>query len=342
MILLSPARIACVAMLLLACRCFGADAQPSSPLHDQIVQEYLDGNADQAESDLASLGKRPVASKSGGEPDDLDSIRHALAECHPTWWTQVKAGKKLVFRPMVFGKSLPVTYDPAGKVGIQLNYLNNNASVTVTWPADEMDSPAKAEHGFTKGELNDLFIWQNLSTAFSWTTIPLRSQMNMTEDAKQLFSRYLEFRANVGGDYYTLPRARRWAIWLQCAAYLNEYAKMQGVMSRKAVAAMVIAEIVGHRERYPSIQIPGGMPEDGIEAAIADQLRHWLEKHPLTLAEDRALRDAVKAFAAANTDSVRVSGIVKLPNGLTADLDPEKDKDLSPKRDAWLAAQKSK
>lgn len=127
---------------------------------------------------------------------------------------------------------------------------------------------------------------------------------------------------------------------------MDKYAKSPSVMSRKAVGAMFVSEVLGHRSRYPSISLPDPLPDDGIEPKLAEHLREWVEKHPLTLAEDEALREAVKAFAAANggakAEGVRRSGKVTLGNGTEVMLDPDADQAAATKREEGLKAQAAK
>jgi len=49
-------------------------------------------------------------------------------------------------------------------------------------------------------------------------------------------------------------------------------------MSRKALAAMFVAEEVGHREKYPSIDLPVDFPADKAEETLALHLKDWWRK----------------------------------------------------------------
>ena len=224
------------------------------------------------------------------ERADIDAIRRAMGECRPEWWKLIKAGKKVNFRPLLWGRALNATYDPQGKSSVLLSYVGSEAHATVTWDASDMDNPAHAEHGFSKGELNDLGVWLNLGMAQSWADIPVGSQVNLKDDTRLQLTRYLEFRSNVAGACYGSPRARRWALWLDLAAWEDKYAKMPSAKSRQAIGAMFMAEVVGHPDRYPSLHLPGEFPDRGSEPKFAAQLKPWVEKHSLTLAEDQSLR----------------------------------------------------
>jgi hypothetical protein len=314
------------------------DAGTAPTVRDRIIGEYLNGNWDEAEADIAA-NPRELTGPPTPARADLEYVRKTIAECRPAWWKQSKAGKKFVFRAAVWGHTRAFTFDPAGKTAIQLNYLNGTPSVTVMWDAADMDNPAQAEHGFTKGDLNDLTIWMVLGTSDSWLGLSLASQANLDESGRQLLSRYLDFRGNISGAYYGTPRARRWDLWLDLASYTEKYEKMTTVMSRKAVAAIFMEEVAAHPGKYPSIKLPDDVPEDGAEAKLAGLLKRWIEKNGFTLAEEQSLREAMKAFATANTANVRQSGKVTLPNGLVVFLDPQLDQPDAIKRNTWLHSQ---
>ncbi len=199
-----------------------------------------------------------------------------------------------------------------------------------------MDNPAPAEHGFSKGDLCDLSVWSVIGEADSWSTVPLQFQINMKDAQKQQLQRFLEFNANLAGIYYGTPMARRWGLWLCCAAYLDRYAAMVTVNSRKGVGSMFLAEVVAHRAKYPSIKIAQDVPDEKVEETLCIALERHIEKHPWTLAEDRLLRDQVREFYLLNQRQLMQSGIIRLPSGLSMALDPAADDANQSARDAWL------
>jgi hypothetical protein len=123
--------------------------------------------------------------------------------------------------------------------------------------------------------------------------------------------------------------------------YHDQYKDMPIVASRRSVGIFLMTEVVSHPDKYPSMKLPANLP-DFTEPKIADRLRLFLEKNQLPLAEDKALRDAVKAFAAANELTAFKAGQVVLPNKLTASFDPKLDDALRPKREAWMKEQITK
>ncbi|HET6252131.1 MAG TPA: hypothetical protein VFE47_30880 [Tepidisphaeraceae bacterium] len=326
-----------VAALLLSVPQALAAPPPGESLHDRIVRQYLNGTWDDASAELLSSAKQALALPPA-EKADVDYIRKTIAECRPAWWKTTKAGQKVRFRPVVWGHTLSGTYDPAAKTNIQINFTNGVPAVTLTWNAKEMDDPAEAEHGFTKGELNDLTVWSTLGTAQSWMDIPLRSQTHLDAAGNMLLTRYLGIRGGMASAYYGTPRARRWSLWLGCWAYNAEHAKDPTIMCRKAMGAMYIAEVVGHPKTYPSVKVPKEIPASDTEEKLTPFYKDGLGRTPFTLAEDMALREAIKAFASANENKPRATGTVILPNGLAVALDPAQDKPLSAKRDAWIKA----
>ena len=93
---------------------------------------------------------------------------------------------------------------------------------------------------------------------------------------------------------------------------------------------------MAHRAKYPSIQLPALADADNAEGKLALSVHDWIEKHEWTLAEDKSIREAIKAFALANQSLVRTGGLVQLPSGQQVSLDPAPDIGLRVKRDTWI------
>ena len=312
-----------------------AQTPPPVDSYQRLADSYLDGKWDEVEDMFATPG-RELQAVAPAHQAELAYIRRALSEGRPAWWKRCKAGEKLAFIQTVWGRPLRATYDPNGKASIQSSYTRNSASLTLTWPAADMDNPAHAEHGFSKGDLTALTVWTTLGMAEAFGAVPLQSQANLKEDKKLLLQQYFDFRGDVAGVYYGTPRARRWGLWLYMAMYMEKYAKMPIRTSREAVAVSFMSEVVANPARYPSIKLPASLPAEGAEETLAADLRGWIEKHGWTVAEDKSIRDAIAALATTNTRQVNQIGDVTLPNGLLFAFDPEKDKAFRQKRDVWF------
>jgi hypothetical protein len=324
-------------MILVCCGIASADSASFVPA---LTTDYLNGNWDAVESALKihakEIDKLPAAEKT-----DASAIAAATAECHPAWWKLCKAGKKIAFHPTVWNRRLDADFDP-GNTGCKYNNTDGSARFDLGWDVGDMDSTARGEHGFTKGEIAELGVWMTLGSADAWTMVPISAMENTTEDSRAALTRYIDFRSCVTGAYYGSPRSRRWALFLYLNTYLPKYSKMSTQMSREAVGAMLINELLANPEKYPSIQLPKALPDDRTEDAAAGAVKSWIERHPWTLAEDIALRESIKQFAVANSASVLKTDTVKLPNKLLVSLDPEKDKPLALKRDAWIRSRLQK
>lgn len=314
-----------------------ATAPSEARLHDHLVELYLDAKWDDLEPLLAAKVKEINALPAPQKADVL-YIRQAVAECRPAWWKQCKTGKKTSFRATVWNRTFAAVYDPNNKLGVHVQSVNGQVTITLGWAAEDMDNPAEAEHGFTKADLSQLGAWTVLGNAEGWSLVPAGSLVGLDEKGKAHFTRFLEFRGNVAGAYYGTPRARRWGFFLGLLGYSGKHAGDAAGPSRRAMGAMLLAEVVGNRAKYPSISMPTPAPADDVEAKLAEHVRDWIEHHSLTLAEDQALREAIKAFAAANGREVQKTNTIVLPNKLHTSLDPDLDKPERAKRDAWLKA----
>ena len=314
-----------------------ADAPALSELHTALVAAYLDGKWVEAETMLTGKSKELAALTDAKEKANVTYIRQAMAECRPAWWKTCKAGQHATFQAMVWGRPTDIIYEPGAKPTMQMHLTNLKTTATIVWPAAEMDDPAIAEHGFSKGDLCDLNIWASMGTADAYSVVSVRAQAGMDEAGRLLVGLFAAFRGNLTGAYYGTPRARRWDMWLDLAAHGDQSGKAKDVMVRRAVASAFMAEVLAHPERYPSIHLPAALAADSAEEKLAAELKPAMEKHDWTLPEDRALRDAFKAMGMTNVKDVWRTGVVQLGNGQTVALDADKDADLQVKRNAWVS-----
>ena len=317
-------------------------SQPAvgSQLYADIVQKYL---ATDWEPLIADFPKRTrdIAAMTKDQQADITYIRQAIAEGRPSWWNTVKQNKKTQITTRLWQRSFTATWDPALK-GVQLTSTNGQITMAVNWPAADMDSPAPAEHGFTKGDLTCAEIWYTLETAQNFPAMSPLMTGQRTPEQKTRLDRYMAFRGTLAAAYYGTPRARRWAAFLSMDAYLEAHLNNEGFIPRRPVAAMLVAEIVSHPARYASLRIPKNVDASNAEAAMAVDFMRQFERTSLTFSEDKALRDALKEFAAASTVAVHTSGKATLPNKLTISLNPADDGPTSAQRNAWLVEQLAK
>ncbi len=326
----------------------GAASSPQGAgeeFYTRVSKAFLDDKAEEAARDLEANGPL-IAGLPAAQKADVGYIREAIAEGRPAWWNDCKAGKKTLLKPLVlWGRPLVATYDPEAKSSISMQWTDNLMKITVGWSSKDMDNPGQAEHGYTKGELSDLGIWCTLGSAdgYSRLTLDMLQALGKPTPAVKLqVLRYLDFRGNLGGAVYAMPRARRWGLWLYLACYMDKYSHNDVYMGRRAVGAMFVAEVLGHAAAYPSLKVPKDVPADGAEGKAALALKDWIEGHGWTVGEDRSIREALQTLAMANEKTTQASGIVTLGNGLTLALDPEADKPLGAKRDAWVKEQVGK
>lgn len=303
-------------------------------LHSRICENYLQSKWDDLDKDLRAPAAE-FASMTVAQKADVDYVRQVLAECRPAWWMECKAGKKLQIRPVLWNTRLNVMYDP-NSANINFSGFGPDTLLTVGWKPSEVDNTAHAEHGFSKGELQTMSIWGALGMGQAWGTATSGAIGN-DEKTRAHLSKYLAFRNNVSSIYYGTPRSRRWSFWLYLAAYMDKYSKMPEVECRKVIGSMLFAEVLANPAKYPSLTPPAKMPADKLDAKLADHYRLFVEKRSWTLAEDKAIREAVKAFANSNEKDVFKTGKVQLPNGLTHLLDSTaEDTPYREKREAWI------
>jgi len=274
---------------------------------------------------------------------DLEYVRETLAQCRPAWWKAAKGTKRAKFRVQLWGRKLPVTYVPSEKPGLQMHTIAGVPEITVSWNPSPLDSTEPASRsarggGFTLGDKAELGVWGTLANGYLYATLGLRKIRTLHEQDKAGFARYGVFRENAGTLYHGSPRARHAALTIYLGAFLPKYGADPYGGCRRAIGSMFVAEVLADPSRYPSLPLPRGAPSGGAEQAAAIHYRSHMAADG-SVAEDRALREAILAFATKNDQTVLDSGKVVLPNALVTMLDPEKDGPLRPQRDAWVARQ---
>src|SRR4051794_2547947 len=110
--------LAYLAILFASAASTWAAESSADELYRRIVDAYLDGRWGDVEAGLLSSPDK-LAALNARQQDDLAEIHKARDECHPLWWESCKQGKKVAFRPTLWGKTLNVTYVPDGQRGVQ-------------------------------------------------------------------------------------------------------------------------------------------------------------------------------------------------------------------------------
>lgn len=307
-------------------------------LYDQLVGLYMNAQWDELETRLKSAASR-INVMPSARRNDLVYIRQAMTECRPAWWDQVKLQRTTPIVQQVFGLELRMTFDPNAQPGVNMNQVNNERRITVSWNTSDMDGSEHAEHSYTKGDLANLGVWQAMGMARVWQTLPVQVLINPTEADKRRLQLFFDYWAAVTALYYCSPPARHWALWLDLAAFEEKYRKALFSGPRRIAAELFMVEVLNNPQSYPSVVLPDNPLGDPLVENLALHLkkqfrrdRHW------SVAEEKRFRLAVKSFVSANERPIKDRGTVRLPNGLSASIDPEADAALFARREEWMAA----
>ena len=331
-------------LVLVGAAAAAAEKEKSAPAESKgeellarITAAYMDGNWEELDKALAA---RPaeMARLTRTQRADVDYVRQALAECRPPWWNTLKADKKASFQVQTWGRPLSVTCDPDVKGETQLKGGEARATVTLGPESAAVDSPDAGEYGFLKGDLAGLGIWQTLGSADGMSGLTPKNRVIIGEKDRLRLGVYLDFRGNLTAMYYGTPPVRRWGLHIFLAAFMPEFGKGPGAVPRKAVASMLLAEILKSPATYPSLPLPDTLEADGAEAKLAVHYKFMISrKAAWTIAEDKAFRVAVRSFAFANEQKVLdAGGKVTLPNNLTLSLMPGEDAQFQAQRDKFI------
>ena len=216
-------------------------------------------------------------------------------------------------------------------------------TATFSWKPDDMDSTAPHKWGFLMCDETGIIIWDAVGILSAWTSVtPQTLAMYSSGPAKDRFNLYSNFRANLTVLYCTTPVSRRYAMFMHMSAYIDKYYNEPFASARRAVAAMLLQKILGAPKAFPSMPLPGSLASDNAEKSLAVYMKTKMGRTlPWTIAEEKAVREAIKAFAGTNDLNVLRSGKVDLPNGLAFTLTAE-DAAERAKRDAWIKTEYDK
>ena len=315
----------------------GAETAPPDGLYDRIVWAYMDGQWEELASALAAANKS-AAPLTPPQRADVAYVRQALAECRPAWWLSCKSDRKTPIRHTLWGKTFLATFDPLAKDGLNIRFEPSPRVLTLKWNGTKMDSRDKGEYGFLRGDMVNMSIWGTLGTAQVYALVPMDTLRSTDERSKLRLQRFLRFRSNVTALYHSGPPARRYALHIYLAAFLDQWGKGPLAGCRRAVGAMFLCELLSEPSKYPSLALPKSLPAEEAEKQLGRHYKFRIRrKSHWTIAEDRSYREALKPFVGANGNVLKTESVM-LPNGLTLSLDDEKEAALRPKRDAWVKA----
>jgi hypothetical protein len=286
-----------------------------------------------------------IAALPAGNVTDLTYIRRVLAECRPAWWEQVKAGKLTQIKQTVWEQPLVANVTPQTE-GATLNgasmisdTLTGRFSLAIR-RMDSRDPLSGSDVGvaiptgrFVQGDAMSYHTWAMLGGVSALNKVGGTEKVNALKTAdKTQFNRFLPFWEIVTGAYYGTPEARRLACVMGIASFETANDRRQDVASRRPFGAMVLLELRVHR--YPSVRgvgIAGRLEDmDNGEALNANLSVGPFSLLHLTLAEDRTLRDAIKAFAQANSDWK--NDVITLPLDVKIAFDKAKDAEFARQR----------
>jgi len=328
----------------------GAAAQKAeaTAAYGKVAEAYLSSRWDdltKAERAVHRHATRLTAKQRAG----LSYIRKTTAEFRPPWWKTCKSTVPKKIRARIWGRNVVANYLPAnqpnmsGKIGAM-----NRMEITVSWNPSLVDSttPEKgrtaARHGLTTGDIGEFIVWRQLGYSYITVSLPVKTTFALYNENKHLYLHLQSFYANVTSMYHCSPRARRAAMLMHANAMRGSNSNEAQLRSCRAIAALFAAIVLEDPSKWPSVSLPNSVPDSGVEAKTCLYLYANVEP-TWTLAEDKALREALRNFFRANGErALKGRGRLLLPNRTGFMLMEPDDRRFQAKRDAWVKKQLSK
>ncbi len=321
----------------------GADAKPKEDgPYEQVVQAYMEARWDDLEAALAGAAAS-TADLSPAQREGVAYVRRAMAECAPEWWRTCKKGEEATVRITLWGTSFDATFKPGKRSRFQTGLIHAHGTEGMTLTLDPVAfartgrAPgALGTRGFASRDLTNMDVWQTIGKASVYKSLPGQKLLDLMKTDMFSLRRYATFRGNATALYYGSPPARRAALLFYLGAFDPKPGADKLVPVQRAAGALLLVEVLRRPEAWPSFAMPKDAREPNAEARAAKHFQG--EVAPAwTVAEDRAMREAVWKFVRANEKDVLDHGRVRLPNGLMMMLDADEDAPHRDKRDAWVA-----
>jgi len=310
----------------------------------RVTEYYLTSRLDKAKAELR-LSTRHLAKMTPQARADLIHVRRSLPGHRPAWWKHCRSGSNVSFRAQIWNRSFTANYMPSESFGFQapVGIKDGKIQIIVSWQPNMVDNDEAFTHPFakdrhlTKGHVGEAIIWHELGHNYITNFLPLAQVIKLYDEHIMLFSHLQEFYADMTSLYHCSPRARLAMLWMRLDSLRYYSAAECHTRAAHAIGALILANVLTKPEKWPSVHFPPKVPESRIELNTLVYVLNNLEAK-WSIAEDRALREMLKKFIFAQGEKVlRSRGTLSLPNRQSFKVVATDDRDLQPKRDAWVA-----
>ncbi len=345
------AGIACALLSLAATSAFAQedaaandDAHAATDHYAKMEEAYLEGDWIALK---AAFLKTPKHSARFNREQRMNWLymRKTSQEFRPTWWDKTKSSSAVSFRARIWRKSFTANYMPTRALGFSapVDIHRGRVRVIVSWMPNLVDNPQPADgtlakvHGIKKGHIGEAIVWHELGHNYITTALPARSCVKLYMNHGQLFHHCQEFYADMTSIYHASTKARIAAMLLRLDG-LSWYDELEcHTRGAHAIGALLLSHWLDEPEKWPSVHLPGELPEKDVELKTLLYVYENLDPE-WTVTEDRALRKLVDRFLRAHGENVlRKKGELTLNNRLKMKLMASEDRTYQAKRNQWVS-----
>ncbi len=283
---------------------------------------------------------------------DIYYMRKAATEYRPSWWKCTKSSSSVSFTTKIWGKSFKANYMPSEMLGMQqiwnVDPETGRIDVVVSWQPHWVDSPdpvkgdAAKAHRIRQGDLAEAIIWHELGHNYVTKGFNIRALYELYTKYRILFESIHEFYADMTALYHCSPSGRKATFLIRVPGLHWNDVNDPHVRGALGVGSFILATVLSDPAKWPSFNLPLEVPATDAERKTILYMYEHIDPD-YTFEEDRALRELVGKFIRSKGSAIfRAKGTVPLPNKLVYKFTTSEDRDLQPKRDAWVAAELKK
>jgi len=312
--------------------------------YEKVERAYMQGRWTELTAALKISG-RYNARLTRQQRMNLVYMRRSAREFRPSWWEATKSSSNRSFRAQIWNRWFIANYMPSELLGLQapVGARDGRLVVIVSWRPSMVDNPrplsgALAERlGLRKGDLGEVVVWHELGHNYISSFLPIRHVMELYTNHGLLYRTLQEFYADLTAVYHASPHARRAALLIRLDEIEANRESEPHTRAALGVGSLLLSEFLSAPQKWPSLHFPPKVPPSEPERNTILYVYRTMDKS-WTLAEDRALRELVRKFTAAQgTLVLRKRGQVVLPNRLKFELMEPMDRKHQPQRDKWVS-----
>jgi hypothetical protein len=317
--------------------------------YQKAAEAFMHGQAEEL-GDLISLAQGDARELTPEQRKALVEMRRASVKMKPRWWDRTRSTSNVSFKADMWGRAFSANYIPSDILGMQapIGVRNNRLVVVVTWRPAFIDNPKPLEgwlaekHGLTQGDLGEVIVWHELGHNYITLNLHVRQALELYRNHEMLFHHVQEFYADLTALRHASPKAARTTLMFRTRELSSYDEREAHTRAAHGLGALMLSEWLENPEKWPMVHFPPKVPATNVELETLKYVYQHFDPE-WSPEEYFAMQDFIDRWVRRNGDRVlKGKGHIRLPNRQEMMLVASDDREMQPKRDAWVAERLAK